>query len=41
MKCRVEMESDAMIYTPSFTNMGSAIQKLIWGNTQTYIQHGD
>jgi hypothetical protein len=29
MKYAAEMGSDAMIYTPSFINIGSGIQKLI------------
>jgi hypothetical protein len=29
MKYAVEMDSGAMIYIPSFTNIGSAIQRLI------------
>jgi hypothetical protein len=33
MKYAVEMGSDAMIYMPSFINIGSGIQKLI--DTQT------
>jgi hypothetical protein len=31
MKYAVEMGSDAMIYTRSFINIGTAIQKLKWG----------
>jgi hypothetical protein len=31
MKCTVEMGSGAMTYIPSFTKIGSAIQKLIGG----------
>jgi hypothetical protein len=31
MKYVFEMGSDAMIYTPSFINIGSAIQKLLGG----------
>jgi hypothetical protein len=29
MKYAVEMSSDAMLYIPNFTNIGSGIQKLI------------
>jgi hypothetical protein len=35
MKCAVEMGSGAMIYIPSFIKIGSGIQKLIRGNSQT------
>jgi hypothetical protein len=35
------VEMGAMIYIPSFIKTGLAIQKLIWGDTQTYRQHGD
>jgi hypothetical protein len=38
MKYAVEIGSGAVIYTPSFINIGSAIQKLIWGE---HRQHGD
>jgi hypothetical protein len=31
MKYAVEMSSGAMIYVPSFINIGSAIQKVDWG----------
>jgi hypothetical protein len=41
MKCTVEMGSGAMIYIPSFINIGSGIQKLIAGDTQAHRQHGD
>jgi hypothetical protein len=41
MKCPVEMGSDAMIYIPSFVHIGSGIQKLIRGDSQTCGQHGD
>jgi hypothetical protein len=34
MKYTVETGSVAMIFIPSFTKMGSGIQKLIWGITQ-------
>jgi hypothetical protein len=30
-----------MIYIPSFIKIGSGIQKLTVGDTQTYGQHGD
>jgi hypothetical protein len=39
MKYAVEMGSGAMIYIPCFIKMGSAVQKLIGGYTDT--QHGD
>jgi hypothetical protein len=43
MKYAVEMGSDAMIYVPSFINIGSSIEKLIWGihrHTQTaWLSH--
>jgi hypothetical protein len=41
MKYAVEMGSGAMIYIPSFMKIGSGIQKLIRGNTQTQRQQGD
>jgi hypothetical protein len=39
MKYGVETGSGAMVYIPSFIKIGSAIQKLIGGNTQTHRQH--
>jgi hypothetical protein len=36
MKYAVEMGSGAMIYIPSFIKIGSGIQKLIRGDTQTH-----
>jgi hypothetical protein len=36
MKYAVEMGSDAMTYIPSYIKIGSAIQKLIRGDTQTH-----
>jgi hypothetical protein len=33
MKYAVEMDSDAMIYTPSFIKIGSGIQMLLGGDT--------
>jgi hypothetical protein len=38
MKYAVEMDSDGMIYIPSFIKTGSGIQKLTGGDsdTQTY-----
>jgi hypothetical protein len=36
MKYAVEM-----IFIPSFIKIGSGIQKLTWGDTQTHRQHGD
>jgi hypothetical protein len=43
MKYAVEMGSGAMIYIPSFRKIGSGIQKLICGHsdTQTHRQRGD
>jgi hypothetical protein len=43
MKHAVEMGSGAMIYITSFIKIGSSIQKLIRGytDTQTYRQDGD
>jgi hypothetical protein len=43
MKYAIEMGSGAMIYMyiPSFIKTGSAIQKLIGGDTKTHRQHGD
>jgi hypothetical protein len=38
MNCAVEMDSDGMIYIPSFINICSAIQKLIGGDTHTDTQ---
>jgi hypothetical protein len=35
MKYVVEMGSGAMIYIPSFIKIGSGIQKLIRGDTET------
>jgi hypothetical protein len=35
MKYAVEMGSGAMIYIPSFIKIGSGIQKLTRGDTQT------
>jgi hypothetical protein len=32
----VEMGSGAMIYVPTFINIGSGIQKIIWGDTQLH-----
>jgi hypothetical protein len=41
MKYAVEMGSGAMIYIPSFIKIGSGIQNLIGGDSQTHKQHGD
>jgi hypothetical protein len=41
MKCVVEMDSGAKIDIPDFRKIGSTIQKLIKGDTQTRRQHGD
>jgi hypothetical protein len=35
----VEMGSDAMIHKPSFIKIGSGIQKLLGGDTQTHRRH--
>jgi hypothetical protein len=40
MKYAVEMDSGAIIYTPSFIKIGLGIQKLIAGVTQTH-RHTD
>jgi hypothetical protein len=36
MKYAVDMGPGAMIYVPSFIKIGSAIQKLIGGDSQTH-----
>jgi hypothetical protein len=41
MKYAIEMGSGAMIYIPSFIQIGSGIQKLIGGDSQTHREHGD
>jgi hypothetical protein len=42
MKYAVEMGSGAVIYIPSFINIGSGIQKIIGGiHRHTDRQHGD
>jgi hypothetical protein len=43
VKHAVEMGSGAMIYSyiPSFIKIGSGIQKLIGGHSQTHRQPGD
>jgi hypothetical protein len=41
MKYVVEMDSGAMIYVPSFIKIGSGIQKLIGGDSQTKREYGD
>jgi hypothetical protein len=41
MKYVVEIDSSAMIYIPSFVNIGVGIQKLIKGDSQAHRQHGD
>jgi hypothetical protein len=42
MKHSVEMGSSAMIYTPSFRNIESGIEKLMWGiHTQTHRYQAD
>jgi hypothetical protein len=41
MKHPIEMDSGAMIYISDFIKIGSAIQKLIRGDTQTHREHGD
>jgi hypothetical protein len=37
MEHAVEMDSDAMIYIPSFIKTGSAIQKIMGGYTDTMV----
>jgi hypothetical protein len=39
MKYAIEMNSDAMMYISSFMKTGSAIQKLVGRDAQTYRQH--
>jgi hypothetical protein len=41
MKYVVEIGSGATIYIPSFITIGSGIQKLIEGDSQTHRQYGD
>jgi hypothetical protein len=41
MKYSFEMGSGAMIYIPSLIKIGSGIQKLMRGVSQTHRQHGD
>jgi hypothetical protein len=41
MKYSVEIDPGAVICIPSFIKIGSAVQKLIVGVTQTHRQHGD
>jgi hypothetical protein len=41
MKYAVERGSGAMIYIPSFINIGPGIQTLIRGDSQAHRQHGD
>jgi hypothetical protein len=41
MKYVVEKGSDAMICVPSFINIDSDTQKLIWRDIQTHRQHGE
>jgi hypothetical protein len=36
MKYAVEMGTDAMMYVPSFINIGSSIQKLMEGDSLTH-----
>jgi hypothetical protein len=36
MKCAVEMDSVAMLYTPRFIKINSGIQKLIGGNSHAH-----
>jgi hypothetical protein len=35
MKCAVEVGSSAVMYLPIFIRIGSDIEKLIWGYTDT------
>jgi hypothetical protein len=41
MRYAVEMGSGAMIYIPSFIQIGTGIQKLIGWDSQTHRQRGD
>jgi hypothetical protein len=41
MKYANEMVSGAMVYILSFIKIGSGIQKIIKGDSQTHRQHGD
>jgi hypothetical protein len=41
MKYTVEVGSSATMYISSFIKIGSGIQKLIGGDSQTHRQHGD
>jgi hypothetical protein len=41
MEYAVEMGSGAMVYIISFIKIGSSIQRLIEGDSQTHRQHGD
>jgi hypothetical protein len=41
MKYAVAMGSGAMVHIPSFIKIGSAIPKLVGGDTQTQRQRGD
>jgi hypothetical protein len=41
MQYVVEMGSGAMIYVPSFINIGPGIQKLKGVDSQAHRQHGD
>jgi hypothetical protein len=38
MKYAVDMGSGAVICVPSFINIGSSVQKLIGGDTQTHTR---
>jgi hypothetical protein len=41
MKYAFEIGSGAMIYIPSFIEIGSGIQKSLGGDSLTHRQHGD
>jgi hypothetical protein len=41
MKYAAEMGSGAMIYKQRFIEVGSGVQRLIFGDTQTHRQQGD
>jgi hypothetical protein len=41
MQCAVEMGSGAVIHIPSFIKIGSDIQTLIWGYTDTQTDGRD
>jgi hypothetical protein len=40
MEYAIEMDSSAVMYIPSFIKIGSGIQKLMGGDSQSHRQHG-